>query len=47
VLRPETFTMKILFVVPNVPSAIRPRPLHLVRGLSQTHEVSVVCLVTS
>ena len=39
--------MKILFVVPNVPSAIRPRPLHLVRGLSQTHEVSVVCLVTS
>jgi len=39
--------MRILFVVPNVPSSIRPRPLHFVRGLSQTHQVSVVCLVTS
>lgn len=39
--------MKILFVVPNVPSSIRPRPLHLLRGLSETHQVSVVCLVTS
>ena len=39
--------MRILFVVPNVPSSIRPRPLHFVRGLSKTHEVSVVCLATS
>src|SRR5215475_1836694 len=39
--------MRILFVVPNVPSSIRPRPLHFVHALSQTHEVSLVCLVTS
>ena len=36
--------MRILFVVPNVPSSIRPRPLHFIRDLSQEHEVSVVCL---
>src|SRR5206468_11852237 len=36
--------MRILFVVPNVPSFIRPRPLNLIRGLAQTHEVSVVCV---
>lgn len=40
-------SMRILFVVPNVPSPIRPRPLHFVRGLSQTHLVSVVCLATT
>lgn len=39
--------MRILFVVPNVPSPIRPRPLHFIRQLSQTHEVSVVCLASS
>jgi polysaccharide biosynthesis protein PslH len=39
--------MKILFVVPNVPSPIRPRPLHFIRGFSQTHQVSVVCLATN
>jgi polysaccharide biosynthesis protein PslH len=39
--------MKIVFVVPNVPSPIRPRPLHFIRGLSQTHQVSVICLVTN
>jgi sugar transferase (PEP-CTERM/EpsH1 system associated) len=39
--------MRILFVVPNVPSSIRPRPLHFIRGLSQMHQVSVVCLATS
>ena len=39
--------MRILFVVPNVPSSIRPRPLHFIRGLSQMHQVSVVCLVTN
>jgi|SRR5579864_3692401 len=39
--------MKILFVVPNVPSTIRPRPLHFIRGLSQVHQVSVVCLATN
>jgi sugar transferase (PEP-CTERM/EpsH1 system associated) len=39
--------MKILFVVPNVPSPIRPRPLHFIRGLSQTHQVSVICLASN
>src|SRR2546423_13593194 len=39
--------MRILFVVPNVPSPIRPRPLHFIRGLSKEHDVSVVCLATN
>src|SRR5262249_44988691 len=39
--------MRILFVVPNVPSFIRPRPLNFIRGLSQMHEVSVVCLASN
>ena len=39
--------MRILFVVPNVPSPIRPRPLHFIRGLSRMHQVSVVCLATN
>src|SRR6478736_7280771 len=39
--------MRILFVVSNVPSSIRPRPLHFIRGLSQMHQVSVVCLATN
>lgn len=38
--------MRILFVVPNVPSPIRPRPFHFIRRLSQVHQVSVVCLAT-
>src|SRR5947208_5482231 len=39
--------MRILFIVPNVPSFIRLRPLHFIRGLSQVHQVSVVCLATN
>ena len=39
--------MRILFVVPNVPSPIRPRPLHFIRGLSATHQVSVICLASN
>jgi polysaccharide biosynthesis protein PslH len=39
--------MRILFIVPNVPSSIRPRPLNFIRGLSERHQVSVVCLATS
>ena len=39
--------MRILFIVPNVPSFIRLRPLHFIRGLSQIHQVSVVCLATN
>jgi len=39
--------MKILFVVPNVPSFIRPRPFNFIRGLSRMHELSVVCLASN
>ena len=39
--------MKILFVVPNVPSPIRPRPLNFIRGLSQAHQTSVICLAAN
>lgn len=39
--------MRILFVVPNVPSPIRPRPFHFIRRISQIHQVSVVCLATN
>ena len=39
--------MRILFVVPNVPSFIRPRPLNFIRGLCQLHQVSAVCLATN
>jgi polysaccharide biosynthesis protein PslH len=39
--------MRILFVVPNVPSFIRPRPLNFIRGLSKIHQVSVVCLANN
>jgi len=39
--------MRILFVVPNIPSSIRPRPFHLIRALSRIHRVSVLCLSTN
>jgi sugar transferase (PEP-CTERM/EpsH1 system associated) len=39
--------MRILFVVPNVPSSIRPRPLHFIRGLSKMHQISLLCLATN
>ena len=39
--------MRILFVIPNVPSSIRPRPFHFIRGLCQMHQVSVICLATN
>lgn len=39
--------MRILFVVPNVPSFIRRRPFHFIRELSRIHEVSVLCLATN
>jgi glycosyltransferase involved in cell wall biosynthesis len=39
--------MRILFVVPNVPSLVRPRPFHFIRRLSEMHELSVVCLATN
>lgn len=38
--------MRILYVVPNVPSRIRSRPFNFIRGLSKHHQVSVLCLVT-
>jgi len=39
--------MRILFVVPNVPSLIRARPFNFIRRLSQRHEVFVLCLATN
>ena len=39
--------MRILFVVPNVPSPIRARPFNLIRRLSRSHEVSVLCIATN
>ena len=39
--------MRILYVVPNVPSFIRARPFNLIRTLSRMHEVSVLCLATN
>jgi len=39
--------LRILFVVPNVPSFIRPRPLNFIRKLSEIHEVLVLCLATN
>ena len=39
--------MQIVFVVPNVPSPIRPRPFNLIRTLSRIHEVSVLCVATT
>ena len=39
--------MRILFVVPNVPSPIRPRPFNFIRRLSRIHDVSVLCLATN
>ena len=39
--------MRILFIVPNVPSFVRPRPLNFIRQLSQVHQLSVLCLVSN
>ncbi len=39
--------MRILYVVPNVPSPVRPRPFNFIRGLCNNHEVSLLCLVTN
>jgi len=39
--------MKILYIVPNVPSRVRVRPFNLIRRLTQNHEVSVLCLATN
>lgn len=37
--------MRVLFVVPYVPSRIRVRPYEFIRTLAQTHHVEVACLV--
>ena len=39
--------MRILFVVPNVPSLIRTRPFNFIRELSREHEISVICLASN
>ena len=41
------FPLRVLFVVPNVPSFVRPRPLNFIRGLSRSHKVSVLCVATN
>jgi sugar transferase (PEP-CTERM/EpsH1 system associated) len=38
--------MRILFVVPYVPSRIRVRPYEFIRTLAQSHHVEVACLVS-
>lgn len=38
--------LRILFVVPNVPSPVRVRPYSLISRLSRHHEVHVICLQT-
>jgi sugar transferase (PEP-CTERM/EpsH1 system associated) len=39
--------VRILFVVPNVPSRIRVRPFNFIRRLSRQHEVTVFCVATN
>ena len=36
--------MRILFILPYVPSRIRTRPYHLIRELAARHEVSVLAV---
>ncbi len=38
--------MRVLFVVPYVPSRIRVRPYEFIRTLAQSHHVEVACLVS-
>jgi sugar transferase (PEP-CTERM/EpsH1 system associated) len=39
--------MRILFVVPYVPSVMGPRAYNFIRRLSRSHDVSVLCLSTT
>src|SRR5260370_28218496 len=39
--------MRILYVIPNVPSRLRARPFNFIRRLSRSHEVSVLCIATN
>src|SRR4051794_36336887 len=39
--------MRILYVIPNVPSFIRTRPFNFIRRLSESHQVSVLCVATN
>lgn len=39
--------MKILYVVPNVPSPIRVRPFNLIRELSREHDIFIICVATN
>ena len=36
--------MNILFILPYVPSKIRVRPFHMIKGLSERHDVRVIAL---
>jgi sugar transferase (PEP-CTERM/EpsH1 system associated) len=39
--------MRILYIVPNVPSAIRTRPYNLLKHLSRRHDIELICLQVS
>jgi hypothetical protein len=41
-----SLAVRVLFVVPNVPSRIRVRSFNFIRGLSRQHEVTVLCIAT-
>jgi sugar transferase (PEP-CTERM/EpsH1 system associated) len=38
--------VRLLYVVPNVPSSIRARPFNFIRRLSRKHEVTVLCVAS-
>jgi sugar transferase (PEP-CTERM/EpsH1 system associated) len=38
--------VKLLYVVPNVPSPIRARPFNFIRRLSRKHDVTVLCVAS-
>jgi len=39
--------LRLLYVLPNVPSRVRVRPFNLIRELSTRHEITALCLVPS
>lgn len=38
--------MRVLYVVPNVPSPVRARPFNFIRLLSRNHQISILCLAS-
>jgi sugar transferase (PEP-CTERM/EpsH1 system associated) len=39
--------MRIVYIIPNVPSLVRVRPFNFIRRLSRVYEVSVLCVATN